>query len=187
METRSKFLIGAVLALLVALPLMSTVLATSTYNAATDSDDAPKACPPQSQRLKEEYLGQLIKEGYLGHDDNGLHLGIVKDFLKEARNVTIEGNVTTHYRNILVLQTSTSRLNILLPPIWSVNAEDKVLNLTEVFNNYVKSGDTVKITALERDFKNEKGVTISIIVAYEIMDTTSNNHLYAILPFNISP
>jgi nitrate reductase NapAB chaperone NapD len=178
METRSKILIGAVLALLVALPLMSTVLATSangcTSNAGTSTGS-------QEDKPKAECLERLIKLQY------PQYANLIKDFLKNAKNVTIEGTVVTHAGKILVVQTTSSRLNILLPPIWSVNTEDKVLNLTEVFNNYVKSGDTVTIKALERDFKNNNGVTISIIVAYEIMDTTSNNHLYAILPFNINP
>jgi len=182
METKSKFLIGAVLALLVALPLMSTVLATS-MNKGVSNAGIGTECQNDNDKPKLECYDQsifrIIKEQYPQYANLG------KDFLKNARNVTIEGTVITHFRKILVLQTTTSRLNILLPPIWSVNTEDKVLNLTEVFTSYVKSGDTVEIKALERDYKNSNGVTISIIVAYEIL--TSDSHLYAILPFNINP
>jgi len=179
METKSKFLIGAVLVLLVALPLMSTVLVASPYN--NVSCDESNSTSSQNEKPRAECLERLIKGEYWKYGD------LAKEFLKKAKNVTIEGTVITHFRNILVVQSGDHRLNILLPPIWSVNAEDKVANLTEVFSTYIKAGHMIEIKALERDFTNSNDVTISIIVAYEIHDLTSDNHLYAILPFNINP
>jgi len=165
METKSKVLIGTVLALLVVLPLISTAWAIPAYNSRIkNSSMAPAAVQ------KEE-----------------LRKGAAAWFFKDAEVVTIDGTVVTHARNILIVDSEGKRLNILLPPLWSVNTEDRVLNLSAIFKeNYVKAGDTVTITALERAVKNEKGVSVSFIVAYEILDETTDNHLYAILPFNIA-
>jgi len=165
METKSKVLIGTVLALLVVLPLISTAWAIPAYNSRIkNASMAPAAVQ------KEE-----------------LQRGAVAWFFKDAEVVTIDGTVVTRSRNILIVDSEGKRLNILLPPLWSVNTEDKVLNLSAIFKeNYVKAGDTVTITALERTVRNEKGVSVSFIVAYEILDETTDNHLYAILPFNIA-
>jgi len=165
METKSKVLIGTVIALLVVLPLMSKAWAIPAYNGGIKN---ASVAPASSN--KEE-----------------LQRSAAAWFFKDAEVVTIDGTVVTHLRNILVVDSDGKRLNILLPPQWSVNSEDKVLNISAIFKeNYIKAGDTVTITALERTVKNEKGVSISFIVAYEIVDETTNNHLYAILPFNIA-
>jgi len=165
MKTKSKVLIGTVIALLVVLPLMSTAWAIPVYTGGIKNASAAPAAAQEEE----------------------LQRSVAAWFFKEAEVVTIDGTVVTHLRNILVVKPEGKRLNILLPPQWSVNTEDKVLNISAIFKeNYIKAGDTVTITALERTVKNEKGVSVSFILAYEIVDETTNNHLYAILPFNIA-
>jgi len=60
-----------------------------------------------------------------------------------------------------------------------------VVNLTVVFEDYVYKGDVVTIKTLQKEAMNQQNVTFTAIVAYEIVDTTSGAHFYAVLPFNI--
>jgi len=60
-----------------------------------------------------------------------------------------------------------------------------VVNLTVVFEDYVYKGDVVTIKTLQKEVMNQQNVTFTAIVAYEIVDTTSGAHFYAVLPFNI--
>jgi len=166
METKSKIFLSVILALLVAIPLLSAALATATY-----------AGTPKNASLKEKIAKELL-EYQRGQ--------AAKALFKGAEAVTIQGTVITHFRNILVVTNSSgARLNILLPQVWSVNSEDEAFNVTTLFTDYVKAGNTVTIKVLERSVNNGKGVTITTILAYEI--TVGTNHLYAITPFNINP
>ena len=165
METRSKLFLAAILALLVAVPIVSVAFAPPMY-----------AGTSENTILKEKTMKQLLEQ----------RRQAAKVFFKGAEAATIQGTVITHFRNMLVVTNSSgARLNVLLPQVWSANSEDKVFNVTILFTDYVKAGNTVTIEALERSVNNGKGVTITSILAYEI--TVGTNHLYAVTPFNINP
>jgi len=105
-ETKSKIFLGAILALLVAVPLVSAALATPT-NTGT----------PKNTSLKEKIAKDLL-EYQRGQAAKGLFKG--------AEAVTIQGTVITHFRNILaVTDLSGARLNVLLPQVWSANSEER--------------------------------------------------------------
>ena len=64
--------------------------------------------------------------------------------------------------------------------------DSNVINISAIFEEgYIGIGDNVTIKALQRSVKNEKEITVTIIMAYENIDNTNGNHLYAVSPFNI--
>jgi hypothetical protein len=170
METKYKALIGVIVVVVVA-SMVGSVLTTEAYSAQSSG---------QGNLTPRERLAQALA---LLQQKAQERNAIVKWFLNGAEAVTVQGTVVADYNNILIVGTGTGRLNVLLPPVWNINSQ--VANLTTVYANYVSTGDTVTIKALQRAVTNEKNVTVTVIVAYEITDTTSGNHLYAVLPFNI--
>ena len=170
MQAKIKILLGVMVTLVVALPLISNAFAVEMYSENPDGE--------HNLSLREKIRLRL----WLQHRRRE----VIKQFLKEAESLTIEGVVATHYGRILMVDAEGERLNILIPELWSVDSE--VINITEMFDGgYVNLGDSVTIDALQRSFTNEKGVSITVIVAYEIEidNGGSGNHLYAVLPFNI--
>jgi len=108
----------------------------------------------------------------------------LKRFLANSGVVTFNGTIVAHARNILIVDSNGMRLNVILPPAWNRGSE--VMGVGKLFNqSYIANGDSVTVKALKATYTNAQGVTISTILAYEIVDNTTGNHLYAVLPFNI--
>jgi len=167
MKTSSKVLIGLMVALVLVLPLVSSTLAADTSGGK----------PNQSWR---DRLLQLI--AWLRSQQG--NLATARWFFSGAEYVTIEGSVTAHSRSILIVTSGEKRVNVVLSPMWNVNS--KVINISAIFEEgYIGIGDSITIKALQRSVKNEKEVTVTIIMAYENIDNTNGNHLYAVSLFNI--
>ncbi len=166
METKTKVLIGVILVFVVAVPLLVDV-ATADANGQGGDLTLRERIARLLMRLKAQ---QQQRE-------------VARQFLREAESATVQGTVVAHAGRIMIVDSDGTRLNILLPGTWNINSE--VVNLTVVFENYVHSGDAITAKVLQRTVTNENNVTFTAIVAYEITDATSGNHLYAVLPFNI--
>ena len=174
LKTKTKVLIGVISALLLILPLMSSVMADDTYeDAYEDESNIPNGS-------LQERIRQFITRPT---SQQRRQLRTVW-FFKDAEYATVEGTLTAYHKNILVVTTEDGRLNIVLPGVWNVDSE--VVQLNELFEEgYVSIGDQVTIDALSRTVTNENGVTVTMIFGNEIDDETSGNHLYAVLPVNI--
>lgn len=100
-------------------------------------------------------------------------------FFKGAENAMVTGTVTARSNNILIVTDSSgNRINIVLPWRWNINQQIVLLN---DIDQYLTGEVTVK--TLSRTATNEKGVTVTMLIAYEI--TADGKTLYAVLPYNI--
>jgi len=106
-------------------------------------------------------------------------------FFKEAEKSTITGTIVAHSGSIMVVVDNKGvRFNVILSMRWNIGSN--VLTLNQVFSEgYLSVGHEVTINALKRTATNSKGVTVTIIFGYEVLDKANNNHLYAIQPLNI--
>ncbi len=169
MNTKTKALIGVMIALMIAIPIVSYTMASSSSNFLNNTTtDNNSATTQEIQQLR------IMIQGRNG----GIR------FFRGAEKVTIEGTVDAYYKQTLMVQSGEEKLNILLPVTWSVGSE--VYNVTRLFEQGIlTSGQSISIQALQRTATNENGVTIKVILAYEIV--AGENTIHAILPFNISP
>jgi len=107
--------------------------------------------------------------------------GIILRFLKQAEPTAVEGKPVALVNNILVVNVDGEQVRVLLPPTWTTM--DCEVIAREVLIESI--GDqTITITGLQASFENPQGVTISIILGYEITSEVSS--FYAVLPFNIN-
>lgn len=162
MKKESKILIGFIAVLLIALPLMGSVIAVDV----------------DGQESNETYnlLGERVEL-------KGRNQRIVW-FFKDAEKDIIAGTITARDRNILIVTDGDGeRLNIVMSRRWNMGQD--VVSLNQMFEDgYVSIGETVSLDVLKRTFKNGNDVTATIIFCYEI--STGSNNLYAVLPFNIN-
>ena len=169
MNTKTKALIGMMIALMAAIPIVSYTMAGPSSTFLNDSANSDNSATTQEM----EQSRTMIQERSRG-----------ARFFRGAEKVTVEGMVDAYYKQIIVVQSGEEKLNILLPATWSVGSE--IYNVTQLFEQGIlASGQNVSIQALQRTTTNENGVTIRVILAYEIAAGETNIH--AILPFNISP
>jgi len=170
MKTISKVLIATVVVLLLVLPLTYNTVAA--YANEQDSEDKQP-----TWRMRKRVNVNIC----CPRCSPKWHLRAL--FFKKAAPVTITGEVLAHHNNILVVSSEDSRLNVVLPPIWGLGSE--VFNVSQLLNDgYINIGDTVTIKALQATVTNDQGVSITIIFGYEII--SSEDHFYAVLPFNIN-
>ncbi len=167
MKTKSKVLVAIVMALLVAVPLISNALTVE----ASDEESVETSDLPQGERLIQlMYRLSLQRRGV-----------VIRWFLSEAEAITIDGEVIAHFRNIMVISSGGERLNVVLPRAWNIDSE--VINVTQMFDEYLKPGDMITIKALKAEKTNKHDITFMVILAYEIAN--GDQQFYAVLPFNI--
>ncbi len=168
MKTQSKALLGMILALAIVLPLVGSALSVEADSSELDGESDPTLRGGALQLLTNS--GPLARRG-----------AIVRRFLSEAEAITIEGEVIAHFRRILIVDSAGKRLNIVSPRAWNVNNE--VINVSQMFEDYIIVGDMVSIRALQSEVTNKNEVTFRAILAYEI--SNGEHTFYAVLPFNI--
>lgn len=171
MRTKSKILVGVMVALLVALPLMST--------SAMAEDTNSEVSGAYDNELKKIIKSLMRRLSQQREQRNAVW------FFKGAEPVTIEAVVKAYHRNILIVTTSEGRLNVVLPRVW--NNDSDVIRLHQIFDEgYISIGDEITMNALKRTATNKNNVTVTVVFSYEIIDESNGNHLYAVLPFNIN-
>jgi len=171
MKTRTKILTGVIVALLVALPLISNAIAEGEYREENNTPDASL-----EDRLRQFIMSRLSQQK---RNPNLVW------FFKGAEAVVVEGEVTAHHDNILVLTTDEEeRLSIVLPRVWNIDSD--IVRLQQTYEEeLLLIGDEITVKALKRAVTNDNGVTVTMIFGYEINDPSNGNHLYAVLPVNI--
>jgi len=169
-KKESKILIGVMAMLLVALPLIGGVMATDDYT--QESDESNLVADDSEQKIRRfSVLCKLRQEKQRR----------VIWFFKGAEKDTITGTITARDRNVIIVTNGEDRFNVVVARRWNVDSE--VVSLQQMFDEGYIPNETVTLTVLKRAVTNENDVTVTIIFGYEI--TTSSNHLYAVLPFNI--
>ena len=98
---------------------------------------------------------------------------------------TVQGTVVSEVRNILIVNTGSSQIRVMLPNEWTVNSE--VLSSSSLFNGtFAASGDTITLKVLENTVFSNSNFSVNEMLAYEAVNSSSAV-AYAVLPFNIEP
>jgi hypothetical protein len=114
---------------------------------------------------------------------NGLFL--TEGFLQNATLLNVTGTVVTVVQGMLVLDTSSGQVRILLPNDWIVGNE--TVNRVTLFNGtFASQGSSVTITVLESNVFSNANFSINEMLGYEAINATGTQ-AYAVLPFNIQP
>jgi hypothetical protein len=114
---------------------------------------------------------------------NGLYL--TEGFLQNATLSNVTGTVVTEVKGMLVLDTSSGQVRILLPKDWTVGNE--TVNRVTLFNGtFASQGQSVTITVLESTVFSNASFSINEMIGYEAINATGAQ-AYAVLPFNIEP
>jgi len=106
-------------------------------------------------------------------------------FLENATLSTIQGTVVSEVKDMLILDTGTGQVRVLLPEDWTLDNE--VVGRATLFNGtFASSGQSVTIKVLESEMFSNASFSINIMMGYEAINATGT-HAYAVLPFNIQP
>jgi hypothetical protein len=116
-------------------------------------------------------------------EGNGLQLG--QRFLENATLNTVQGTVVSQSNGVLILDTSSGQIRVLVPKAWTLGNE--VVSRATLFNGtFVSSGQSITFKVLESNVFSNTSFSINVMVGYEAINST-NTHTYAVLPFNIQP
>ena len=114
---------------------------------------------------------------------NGLRW--TEGLLQNATLSTVNGTVVSEVKGMLVLDTGTGQVRVLLPKDWTVGNE--VVDRATLFNStFASAGQSVTVKVLESDVFNNANFSINVMMGYEVINATGT-HAYAVLPFNIQP
>jgi hypothetical protein len=114
---------------------------------------------------------------------NGPYL--TEGFLQNATLSNVTGTVVSEVKGMLVLDTGSGQVRILLPKDWTVG--DETVNRVTLFNGtFGSQGQSVTITVLESNVFSNANFSINEMIGYEAINATGTQ-AYAVLPFNIQP
>ena len=109
----------------------------------------------------------------------------MEGLLQNATLSTVQGTVVTEVRGMLVLDTSSGQVRVMLPEDWTVGND--VVGRTSLFNsNFANPGQNVTVKVLENELFSNASFNINTMLGYEVINAT-DTHAYAVLPFNIQP
>lgn len=110
-----------------------------------------------------------------------------KKFLENATVTTVNGTVVSLLKGMLILDTGSSEVTVLMPKYWSVGSEVfgrwKLLNSTYSFSG---PGQNVTVKAVESEMFENPSFSINVMIGYEVTNATGTT-AYAMLPFDIVP
>jgi hypothetical protein len=105
--------------------------------------------------------------------------------LQNATLSNVTGTVVSVVRGMLVLDTGSGQVRVLLPNEWTLGNE--VVRSSTLFNGtFASQGSSVVITVLESNVFSNTSFSINEMLGYEAINAT-NTTAYAVLPFNIQP
>ena len=108
-----------------------------------------------------------------------------EQFLENATLSTVQGTVVSQVKGILILNTDTGQVRILLPKEWTVGNE--VVNRATLFNGtFASAGQNVTIKVIESTTFSNANFSLNVMMGYEAINAT-DTHACAVLPFNITP
>ena len=105
--------------------------------------------------------------------------------LQNATLSNVTGTVVSVVRGMLVLDSGSGQVRVLLPNQWTVGNE--VVSSSTLFNGtFASQGSSVVITVLESNVFSNTSFSINEMLGYEAVNATGTT-AYAVLPFNIQP
>jgi len=124
-------------------------------------------------------------EGGHGRQMMGDGLQFVQLLSENATLSTVQGTVISQSRDLLILDTGSGQVRVMIPNEWTVGSE--VVNSASLFNStFVISGQTLTVNVLKSDLFSNANFSVNVMLGYEAVNTTGT-HAYAVLPFNIQP
>ena len=124
-------------------------------------------------------------EGGHGRQMMGDGLQFVQLLSENATLSTVQGTVISQSRDLLILDTGSGQVRVMIPNEWTVGSE--VVNSASLFNStFVISGQTLTVNVLKSDLFSNANFRVNVMLGYEAVNTTGT-HAYAVLPFNIQP
>lgn len=114
---------------------------------------------------------------------NGLQW--VEGLSQNATLANVSGTVVSEVNGMLILDTSSGQIRVLLPKDWTVGTQ--VVDRNTLFNGtFASSGQSVTMEVLENNLFSNTNFSINEMLGYEAINAT-NTQAYAVLPFNIQP
>jgi hypothetical protein len=108
-----------------------------------------------------------------------------EQLLQNATLSTVNGTVVSEVKGMLVLDTGSGQVRVLLPKGWTVGSE--VVGRASLFNGtFASAGQNVAVSVLESEVFSNANFSINVMLGYEAINATGT-HAYAVLPFNIQP
>jgi hypothetical protein len=124
-------------------------------------------------------------EGGHGRQMMGDGLQFVQLLSENATLSTVQGTVVSQTRDLLILDTGSGQVRVMIPNEWTVGSE--VVNSVSLFNGtFVSSGQTLTVDVLKSDLVSNASFSVNVMLGYEAVNATGT-HAYAVLPFNIQP
>jgi len=124
-------------------------------------------------------------EGGHGRQMMGDCLQFVQLLSENATLSTVQGTVVSQTRDLLILDTGSGQVRVMIPNEWTVGSE--VVNSVSLFNGtFVSSGQTLTVDVLKSDLVSNASFSVNVMLGYEAVNATGT-HAYAVLPFNIQP
>jgi hypothetical protein len=124
-------------------------------------------------------------EGGHGRQMMGDGLQFVQLLSENATLSTVQGTVVSQTRDLLILDTGSGQVRVMIPNEWTVGSE--VVNSASLFNGtFVSSGQTLTVDVLKSDLVSNASFSVNVMLGYEAVNATGT-HAYAVLPFNVQP
>ena len=114
---------------------------------------------------------------------DGLYL--TERLLQNATLSTVNGTVVSEFKGMLILDTGSSQIRVLLPKDWTLGNE--VVGRAALFNGtFANAGQNVTVYVVEINVFGNANFSINEMIGYEAINATGTQ-AYAVLPFNIQP
>jgi len=124
-------------------------------------------------------------EGGHGRQMMGEGLQFIQLLSENATFSTVQGTLVSQTRDLLILDTGSGQVRVMIPNEWTVGSE--VVNSVSLFNGtFVSSGQTLTVDVLKSDLVSNASFSVNVMLGYEAVNATGT-HAYAVLPFNIQP
>jgi hypothetical protein len=124
-------------------------------------------------------------EGGHGRQMMGEGLQFIQLLSENATFSTVQGILVSQTRDLLILDTGSGQVQVMIPNEWTVGSE--VVNSVSLFNGtFVSSGQTLTVDVLKSDLVSNASFSVNVMLGYEAVNATGT-HAYAVLPFNIQP
>lgn len=129
------------------------------------------------------WLGHM--GGCRGQQMMGGNQRLVQMLSENATLSTVQGTVVSQVGHVLILDTGSSQVRVMIPNDWTLGNE--VINSAALFNGtFVSSGQTLTVNVLKSDLFSNANFSVNVMLGYEAVNATGT-HAYAVLPFNIQP
>lgn len=120
-----------------------------------------------------------------GQQMMGDGLQFVQLLSENATLSTVQGTVVSQSADLLILNTDSGQVRVIVPNEWTVGGE--VVDRAALFNGtFVSSGQSLTVDVLKSDLFSNANFSVNVMLGYEAVNATGT-HAYAVLPFNIEP